>query len=89
MTEIPEGASFRATYGERHSLAVTQRKGSVSISVVDREKGNVAGRWTAEADTIEAAKEIAVAEAKRQLGALAPNTSPDWEYFDAPPPVLF
>lgn len=86
--ELPKGAGYQAIYG-RTTLMVTQESTFVSITVTDREKGNILGRWTASADTIARAKRIAEDEAKRNLGEAIPAEPPEWISFDPPTPVLF
>lgn len=64
--ELSKSAGYQATYGKM-SLIVTQENKFISVTMVDREKGSIAGRWTASASTIDEAKRIAEDEAKRQL----------------------
>lgn len=88
VMELSKSAGYQATYG-RMSLIVTQENEFVSVTVVDREKGNIAGRWTASASSVDEAKRIAEDEAKRQPGPAAPDEAPSWIYFGPPAPVLF
>jgi hypothetical protein len=80
--DLIEGAGYRATHGD-WSLFVTQSKNSVDVLIVDRAKGNMAGRSTYSAGSMSDGKIMAAEKAG------IPASDLTWEHFDAPTPVLF
>ena len=86
---LEEGASLTAVYG-KFTLYVRGERNGVSAHLVDREQGNISGRWSppAQPTTVEEAKQVLLTELNQRPGITA-ITSLDWLHTDPPPPAAF